>query len=269
MLIDEMERSGRWLFRYRNHLPLVLVPLILLALGQSGGIESTFGTAPAMAWRVLCITVVLAGFVLRCVVVGYCPPGASGRNSQTHRAVSLNRRGAYSVVRNPLYLANFLIIVGEVSLVEVWWLTLVVVLGFWLYYERIMIAEESFLESGFGDHYRLWANSTPAFIPDPTRWSAPRRAFSIKKVVANESPTLTQIVVVITLIQIACDWVVWHRVQPRGVFLIGLSVVSLIVYFVLRAIRKNTRWLSTSPAGGPTDRRPAPMADLETALREE
>jgi len=267
MLIDDMERSGRWLFRYRNHLPLVLVPLILLALGQSGGIESTFGTATAMAWKSLCVAVVLAGFALRCLVVGYCPPGASGRNSQEHRAESLNRRGAYSVVRNPLYLANFLIITGEVSLVEVWWLTVIVVLGFWLYYERIIVAEESFLESGFGDHYRLWASATPVFMPDLRRWSAPTRSFSVKKVLANEVSTFAQIVVVITLIQLACDWVVWRQVARRDVVLIALSAVSLVAYVALRAVRKNTRWLSTSPDVTTADRRMPPMP--EPALREE
>jgi protein-S-isoprenylcysteine O-methyltransferase Ste14 len=269
MLIDEMERSGRWLFRYRNHLPLVLVPLVLLALGQAGGIESTFGTPTATVWKILCIAVVLAGLALRCLVVGYCPPGASGRNSQAHRALSLNRRGAYSMMRNPLYLANFLIIVGEVSLVEVWWLTLIVVLGFWLYYERIVVAEESFLDSGFGDQYRLWANATPAFIPDPRRWVAPRRAFSLKKVLANESPTLAQIVVVITLIQLACDWAISRQVERRGEVLIALSVISLGVYFALRAVRKKTRWLSTSPAGAAADPRMVPIPEIEPAFREE
>lgn len=269
MLINEMERSGRWLFRYRNHLPLVLVPLILLALGQSGGVESTFGSTAANVWEALCIAVALSGFVIRCIVVGYSPPGASGRNSQTHRALSLNRRGAYSVVRHPLYLGNLLIIVGEVSIVGVWWLTLIVVLGFWLYYERIVIAEESFLASSFGDRYREWAAATPVFIPAPGRWRAPLRAFSMKKVLANESPTFTQIVVVITLIQLACDWVVWHQVERRGVILVALSALCLVAYFALRATRKNTRWLSSTPTGRSADRQERPMPELEAVFRKE
>jgi protein-S-isoprenylcysteine O-methyltransferase Ste14 len=269
MLTQEMERSGRWLFRYRNHLPLVLVPLIVLALPHSGGIESTFGSAAAGVWEAWCIAIALVGLVVRCVVVGYCPPGASGRNSQEHRALSLNRLGAYSVVRHPLYLANFLIIVGEVSIVGVWWLTVVVVLGFWLYYERIMIAEESFLLGEFGKHYSDWAAATPAFIPAPRLWRTPRRAFSMKKVLANESPTLAQIVVVVTLIQLAHDWVLWRRVEPSGAVLIALSGLSLVAYVVLRAIRKNTRWLSTTSDGDTADRRVRPVAEPEAVFRED
>jgi protein-S-isoprenylcysteine O-methyltransferase Ste14 len=269
MLTQEMERSGRWLFRYRNHLPLVLVPLIVFALPHSGSIESTFGSAAAGVWEASCIAIALAGLVVRCIVVGYSPPGASGRNSQAHRALSLNRRGAYSVVRHPLYLGNFLIIVGEVSIVGVWWLTVVVVLGFWLYYERIIVAEESFLMSGFGEHYREWAAATPAFVPAPRLWRAPRRAFSMKKVLANESSTLVQIVVVVTLIQLARDWVVLRRMEPSGVALIALSGLSLVAYFILRAIRKNTRWLSTGPTRATADRPERPMPELETVFREE
>ena len=269
MLTQEMERSGRWLFRYRNHLPLVLVPLIVLALPHSGHIESTFGSTAASVWEASCIAIALAGLAIRCIVVGYCPPGASGRNSQEHRALSLNRRGVYSVVRHPLYLANFLIIVGEVSIVEVWWLTAIVVLGFWLYYERIMIAEESFLLSEFGEHYSEWAAATPAFIPAMRLWRTPRRAFSMKKVLANESPTLAQIVVVVTLIQLARDWVLWRQVEPSGLVLVGLSGLSLIAYVVLRAIRKNTRWLSTTSDAHTTERRARPVAGREAVFRED
>src|SRR5262245_66577751 len=90
MLAQEMERSGRWLFRYRNHLPLVLVPLIVLALPHSGGIESTFGSAAAGVWEAACIAIALTGLVVRCVVVGYCPPGASGMIYCGHEVTTIN-----------------------------------------------------------------------------------------------------------------------------------------------------------------------------------
>jgi hypothetical protein len=43
--------------------------------------------------------------------------------------------------------------------------TIIVSLAFWLYYERIMFAEERFLESKFGDSYMRWSINVPAFIP--------------------------------------------------------------------------------------------------------
>jgi len=264
-----MERNGHWLFRYRNHLPLILAPLIVLALGQSEGVERTFGQSAGNVWDAVCFAIALTGLAIRCLVVGYCPPGTSGRNSQEQRALSLNTRGVYSVVRHPLYLANLLIIIGAVSIVEVWWLTVVVALGFWLYYERIIIAEEAFLEERFGDRYREWAAATPAFIPDPRRWRAPRRSFSWKKVLANESPTFAQIVVVFTLIALACDWVVWRRVEPRGVFLLAVSGFSLVLYFVLRTIRKRTRWLSSGRPDATTGRQGRALAEMKPVPLEE
>src|SRR5262245_10141899 len=246
VLVNDMERNGHWLFRYRNHLPLLLVPLMAIALRHSEGIERRFGGVAEGVWEGLCIAVTLAGFAIRCLVVGYSFPGASGRNSRAQQAVSLNTRGMYSVVRHPLYLGNFLMMVGAISLIEVWWLTLVAVLAFLLYYERIIVAEEAFLANRFGSRYQEWASVTPAFIPAITRWQTPRVPFSVKRVLVRESPTFAQIVVVITMIVFACDWVVWGRLEYGDFLLAGAAVLSLLLYFVVRAIRKNTRWLSTA-----------------------
>jgi len=52
-------------------------------------------------------------------------------------------------------------------------------------------------------------------------------------------------VVVITLIDLACDWVVWHAIEPGDAFLIAAAGLSFLLYVVLRTIRKKTRWLSS------------------------
>ena len=136
--------------------------------------------------------------------------------------------------------------VGAMSLIEVWWLTLVAVLAFQLYYERIIVAEEAFLANRFGARYHEWASVTPAFIPAITRWQTPRVPFSVKRVLIRESPTFAQIVVVIAMIDFACDLVAWGRIEHGDVLLAVAAGLSLLLYFVVRAIRKNTRWLSTS-----------------------
>jgi len=45
------------------------------------------------------------------------------------------------------------------------WFVLVFSLVFWMYYERIIYAEEAFLRNNYGDVYLNWASKTPIFIP--------------------------------------------------------------------------------------------------------
>lgn len=52
----------------------------------------------------------------------------------------------YSIVRNPLYLGNFLMVLRVVLVLRVWWLSLLYLLVFTIYYERIIFAEEMFLK---------------------------------------------------------------------------------------------------------------------------
>jgi protein-S-isoprenylcysteine O-methyltransferase Ste14 len=246
VLVRQMERTGHLLFRYRNHIPLVLIPVLVLAMGQSEGIDRRYGDRVEAVWESLCVATMLAGFLMRCLVVGYCPPGSSGRNSRAQCATALNTRGLYSVMRHPLYVGNLLIAIGAVAAIEVWWLAVIVVLAFALYYERIVIAEEAFLEARFGDRYREWAARTPAFVPAWRCWYAPRRAFSLRRVVANETATLAQIVVAVTLIELGCDWAVWRHLGESDAILAVLAASSLVTYVVVRGIRKKTRWLSVT-----------------------
>ncbi len=54
---------------------------------------------------------------------------------------------------------------GVMLFAHTWWLALIYILAFWLYYERIMFAEEAFLRKKFGDEYLTWANSTSLHSP--------------------------------------------------------------------------------------------------------
>ena len=43
------------------------------------------------------------------------------------------------------------------------WFTISFILIYWVYYERIMFAEEAFLTKKFGDTYLEWASRRPLF----------------------------------------------------------------------------------------------------------
>src|SRR4051794_2336132 len=182
-LEDEFRKQGEWLFRWRSFLPLILVPLIGVALLQ---VKAEKIDEWGDSWDYICLSVSFLGLLVRVVTIGYVPENTSGRNTKKQIAEQINTTGMYSIVRHPLYLGNFLIGFG-ISLVQlVWWLPVIYVLAFWLYYERIMFAEESFLNRKFGTPYQEWAAATPAFLPRFSQWRAPSLPFSWLNVLGRE-----------------------------------------------------------------------------------
>ncbi|MCK7542256.1 MAG: isoprenylcysteine carboxylmethyltransferase family protein [Marinilabiliales bacterium] len=80
-------------------------------------------------------------------------------------ADELNTTGIYSVVRHPLYVGNFLMWLGPVLFLRSVWCIIIFVLAFWIYYERIIFAEEQYLRRKFGEAYDTWAFRVKAVIP--------------------------------------------------------------------------------------------------------
>lgn len=195
----------------------------------------------------------LAGQTIRVHVVGHAPPGTSGRNTRSQRAETLNTTGFYSVCRHPLYLANFVAFAGILLAIQVWWFVLVGVLAFWIYYERIMAAEEAFLHDKYQHVYDRWAASTPAFIPKPANWRRADRAFSWKTVLRREPYGYFAIITAFFIVEAVSDLVVegdalaqWLRadfIWP------ALFVVGAIAFVVLRTLKKATTLLSDDATG--------------------
>ena len=156
-LQEEFESLGNRFFRWRSYLPLFLGVLFIAALLSYRHPEAA--PHPGRAWQMGCLLLSGLGLTLRCYTVGFAPRGTSGRNTRGQVAEVLNTSGMYSLVRNPLYLGNFLMWLGLALFIQVWWCTLIVVLCFTLFYERIIFAEEKYLREKFG----------AAFVTGPKR----------------------------------------------------------------------------------------------------
>lgn len=87
-----------------------------------------------------------------------------------------NRRlastGAYSLVRHPLYLGNFLILAGFTLACANWIMVLIVAFFFLFYYPAAIRYEDSKLERIFGDEWRSWSRGVPAMFPTRLKWTA-------------------------------------------------------------------------------------------------
>jgi protein-S-isoprenylcysteine O-methyltransferase Ste14 len=122
------------------------------------------------------------------------------------------------------------------------WLALVIVLAFWLYYERIMFAEEEFLRTKFGPQYERWAAETPAFLPDPRRWRPPTLPFSGRNVLKREYSGLLGVVACLTALDVVRESAARGElaIDPMWVVLFALT---LVLYVVLRTLKRHTRVL--------------------------
>src|SRR5580692_4795907 len=158
----ELEETGSWLFRHRSYLPLLILPLFILGLRSFSYLDQSHTLNEF--WQVFCLGISMLGLAVRVVTVGRAPIGTSGRNTREQVANSLNTTGIYSIVRHPLYLGNYLVLLGMALWPHIWWLAVLASCFFALYYERIMLAEEAFLREKFGDTFENWAAATPAFI---------------------------------------------------------------------------------------------------------
>ena len=162
-LTESFEKQGLFLFKYRGQFPVLLFLLVIPFMFDTDYSSLTYDWEFFLLFlALLCIVI---GFFIRFYTIGTTTKGTSGRNTKEQIAESLNCTGIYSIVRHPLYLGNYLIWLGiSITAFNIYFLLFMTVF-FWLYYERIMFAEESFLEKKFQDSYLQWSAQVPSFIP--------------------------------------------------------------------------------------------------------
>ncbi|MFN8154571.1 MAG: isoprenylcysteine carboxylmethyltransferase family protein [Bacteroidia bacterium] len=183
-LVEQLESQGNWLFRYRGQLPLILFLLVIPVMIYTAPVN--LEPSSSNLWTLMAIAISVLGAVVRAYTIGTTPRGTSGRNTKNQVAEQLNTTGIYSTVRHPLYLGNYLMWIGIVIYTFDPVFTISVSLLYWIYYERIMMAEERFLIGKFGDSYYAWADKTPAFFPRLSSFTTPSETFSLRSVFRRE-----------------------------------------------------------------------------------
>lgn len=239
-LQEEFERHGSWLFQWRSYLPLALIGILIVAMDEF----QYPGNSELMdeLWEGFCLLVSFFGLGIRAFTVGYTPKATSGRNTKEQVANTLNMTGIYSIVRHPLYLGNFFMFLGVMLFAHTWWLTLIYILMFWLYYERIMFAEEAFLRKKFGEEYLAWANNTPAFIPRFRNYKKPDLPFSLKKVLRKEYNGFFAIIIAMFVLEETGELLLNGKLEFDLQWVILLSLGS-VLWATIRTLKKNTTLL--------------------------
>ena len=238
-LVEEMERAGTWLFRFRSWAPPLVVALLLGAVASRARPTDPPGLDPLPTAAGIAIAGI--GLLIRVHVIGHAPRGTSGKNRGSQVAESLTTAGWYSVVRHPLYLGNLFLWVGPAAATAVWWCPLMVALIFWLYYERIMMPEESFLRRTFGPAYLDWAERTPALLPSGG-WKPSSLPFSWRTVMRQEYYGFFSAVAMFGLLEAGTVWIETGRPGLGRGWVMVLVAVTLLSG-LLRILQRYTQIL--------------------------
>lgn len=181
-----MRNLRQFLFKWRGGL-VAPMALVFLYLAQ-----------PTSQSLLAGLTLALMGEGIRLWAIGYT---GQPTRSQELDAPALITTGPYGLVRNPLYLGNLLngmavatAAVGGLPAhrAALLWLGAAAFLAF--VYSNIIILEQEFLSSEFGQDYDLYCQTVPALVPmslkERTLEQIRRGDFSLPRALTHERSTL-------------------------------------------------------------------------------
>ena len=249
-LLHSFEKSGNFLFRHRGIIPvfvfLACSPVLILSFNPGISVA-----ALPYCWQIVVaivsVLVSLAGIVVRAYTIGTTPHGTSGRNTDKQVAKSLNTKGIYSVVRHPLYLGNYLMWLGLLLFIGNVPFLVCVSLVYWLYYERIMFAEERFLEREFGQAYLDWSVTVPAFCPKWRQFQKGDVPFHFKSVLRREYSGIFAITLCFTLVDYIRFAMVNYGSWTEVCWIRFSGIICVVMFFlmlVLRTLKHHSRLLA-------------------------
>jgi protein-S-isoprenylcysteine O-methyltransferase Ste14 len=241
MLQKELKKQGNFLFQHRGLLPLVILFVglgVYVITRLEYGSQTNFFSSDS--FKYICFIVAMFGQLIRILTVGYTPDNTSGRNTHAQVADEVNMTGIYSTVRHPLYVGNFFMWLGVAGLTGNMWFLVAFVFMYWVYYERIMFAEEKFLAKKFGRLYKNWANRTPAFIPSFKNYEKPKYPFSWKKVIKREKNGINAIFLMFFVFDFIGNSLEAGRLVLISDFWFYAMIISFTIYFILKFIKRKT-----------------------------
>lgn len=241
-LVHSLEKNGNILFKFRGQIPVILFLISIPAIYFTDYQFVQGNEKLDLILLITCCVVSFAGQVIRAIAIGTSNKNTSGRNTKEQVAEALNTKGIYSTVRHPLYLGNFFMWIGIVMYTYNIWFVLVVSFLFWLYYERIMFAEERFLERKFGDKYVDWSNTVPAFWPSMKNYIKTEIPFSMKTILRREYSGVSATIIGFVFVAFFKDLFATGEVHFKPVYGIVIAV-ALFISLLFRTLKHNTKVL--------------------------
>ncbi len=241
-LIHSLEKNGNFLFKYRGQIPILLFLCSIPVVLSTDYHFLRFNSKLELILLICCVLISFLGQSIRAIAIGTSNKHTSGRNTKEQVAEALNTKGIYSTVRHPLYLGNYFMWLGIVLYTFSFWFAIAFSLFFWIYYERIMFAEERFLERKFGDDYLNWSLKIPPFIPSFKNYEKTNIPFSMKTILRREYSGVTATIIGFLFVAVLRNW----NINQTFIFEtkhILILIVALLISLFLRSLKHYTKLL--------------------------
>jgi protein-S-isoprenylcysteine O-methyltransferase Ste14 len=238
-----MINIGNFFFRYRNFL-FIFLYLALFIPSPKIFTKDKFGEHYYLYPLIIGLLITIYGQLIRGVTIALAYIIRGGKDKKVH-AESLVTEGIFRHCRNPLYVGNILMLVG-VGILKNSLLFISVFIPLFLFiYQAIVLAEENFLRSKFGEQFNRYSQQV-------SRWWIKFKGleatfsgmkFNAKRWLTKEYNTQTVWlagILVILLFEYP------HLTNGDKDLRTNLLVVGLVVlaiyYFTIRYLKKSGKW---------------------------
>lgn len=228
-----MIRIGNFFFTHRNWVFPLVIALVFV------------DQPPALANEGLAVTIGFAlailGQSIRAITIGLAYIKRGGKNKKVY-AKTLVQDGVFAHCRNPLYVGNFLMLLGLGFIANSLWFLAIGMPFFIFAYAAIIAAEESFLRKTFGGEFDDYCRRVPRLIPNLRGFGSTWRAmqFHWRRLIVKEhnSTFLWLVIAVVVLMQDRWDYT--HDWTEPGMYaFVGALVVLVLCYLTVRVLKKS------------------------------
>jgi len=223
-------KVGNVLFKHRSFTPIPLIGLVFIIFKPVNLNEKN------IILNLAGLLISLLGETIRIFAVGYSFTGTSGRETFL-RADALNTTGIYAIVRNPLYIGNFLMFTGIVIVFSNVFAVLVFTLFLILQYYFIILSEENFLKEKYGESYETYCRQVRRIMPTFKNYKGNQNPFSLKKVLFKENDSIFNMLMMFLLVLLYKEWRFNGRIDQPILYIIPGGIL-IALYVIVKIIKK-------------------------------
>ncbi|WP_423146326.1 methyltransferase family protein [Rubrolithibacter danxiaensis] len=231
---------GNFFFKYRNFLFIVLYAALFIP-SPSLFRPEVFGEKYYLIPILLGLFITISGQAIRGLTIGLAYIVRGGKDKKVY-ADQLVTQGVFNHCRNPLYVGNILMLLG-VGILSNSLIYVVIIMPLFLFiYQAIVLAEENFLRSKFGEQFNNYCSRVNRWLINFKGLGTTIKGmhFNAKRWILKEYNTQFVWLVGITLILLVkYPQLTQYDTDFQKVLTISILTILVLVYATVKYLKKS------------------------------